>query len=60
MIKTDWEINIHNTASSVARKHGHEVVISVFARYDASSFEDLNPIFYNEVFGDLMLIDENE
>ena len=56
----DWEINIKNAATSVAAKFGGEVVASVFRRYDATSFEDLNPIYYCEVFGDLMLIDEDE
>nr|DAZ40357.1 MAG TPA: hypothetical protein [Caudoviricetes sp.] len=32
---------------------------SVFERYDATCFEDLNPMYYNEVFGNLMLIDED-
>lgn len=59
MTKTDWEINIENTAASVAAKYGTEVAASVFRRYDATCFEDLNPIYYSEVFGDLMLIDED-
>jgi hypothetical protein len=33
------------------------VAASVFARYDATDFEDLNPAHYDQVFGDLMLID---
>ena len=59
MTNTDWEINIENTAASVAAKYGNEVAASVFRRYDATCFEDLNPMYYNEVFGDLMLIDED-
>ena len=55
----DWEINIQNTAASVAAKYGNEVAASVFRRYDATCFEDLNPAYYAEVFGDLMLIDED-
>ena len=55
----DWEINIQNTAASVAAKYGNEVAASVFRRYDATCFEDLNPVYYGEVFGDLMLIDED-
>lgn len=57
MTKTDWEINIDNTAASVAAKYGNEVAASVFRRYDATCFEDLNPIYYSEVFGELMLMD---
>ncbi len=59
MTKTDWEINIENTAASVAAKYGNEVAASVFKRYGATYFEDLSPIYYSEVFGDLMLIDED-
>lgn len=59
MTKTDWEINIENTATSVEAKYGNEVAASVFKRYDATCFEDLSPIYYSEVFGDLMLIDED-
>ena len=57
MTKSDWGINIENTAASVAAKYGNEISSAVFARYDATCFEDLNPAYYAEVFGDLMLID---
>jgi hypothetical protein len=60
MTKIDWAINIENLAGSVAGKRGNDVVSSVFRRYDATCFEDLNPIYYGEVFGELMFIDENE
>ena len=59
MTRTDWEINIENIAARVVRKYGNEVAASVFRRYDATCFEDLNPVYYVEVFGDLMLIDED-
>lgn len=59
MTRQDWEINIKNTAVSVARKYGNEVAASVFSRYDATCFEDLNPAYYAEAFADLMLIDED-
>lgn len=59
MTKTDWEINIENTAASVAAKYGNEVAASVFRRYDATCFEDLSSTYYSEIFGDLMLIDED-
>ena len=55
----DWEINIQNTAASVAAKYGNEVAASVFRRYDATWFEDLDPFYYGEVYGDLMQIDED-
>lgn len=59
MTKLDWEISIENTAASVAAKYGDEVAASVFRRYDATCFEDLSPIYYSAVFGDLLLIDED-
>lgn len=60
MTRNDWEINIRNTAASVAAKYGNDVAVAVFRRYDATCFEDLNPVYFAEVFGDLMLIDEDE
>lgn len=57
MTTQDWQINTENLAASVAAKYGSEA--AMFRRYDASCFEDLNPMYYNEVFGDLMLIDED-
>lgn len=59
MTRQDWQINIENTAASVAAKYGNDVAESVFRRYDATCFTDLNPVYYGEVFGDLMLIDED-
>lgn len=57
MIKQDWRINIENLAASVSAEYGSEVVESVFRRYGATCFENLCPIYYDEVFGDLLLID---
>ena len=59
MTRTDWEINIENTAARVAWKYGNDVAESVFRRYDATCFDDLSPAYYAEIFGDLMLIDED-
>lgn len=59
MTRQDWQINIENTAASVAAKYGNDVAVAVFRRYDATCFEDLNPVYFAEVFGDLMLIDED-
>ena len=59
MTRQEWQINIENTVASVAAKYGNEVVASVFRRYDATCFEDLSPTYYSEVFGSLMLIDED-
>ena len=57
MTKFDWEINIENLAEKVAETYGSDVVASVFARYDATCFDDLSSANYDEIFGDLMLID---
>ena len=56
----DMEINIQSAAEGVARKYGYDVVASVFARYDATCFEDLNPYHYDEVFGDLLMIVDDD
>lgn len=59
MTRQDWRINIETLAASVSAEYGSEVAESVFRRYDASCFEDLSPLYYDEVFGDLMLIDSD-
>ena len=59
MTKIDWEINIENYAARVAEKYGMEMVKSVFKRYGATGFYNLNPCYYDEVFGDLMLMGED-
>ncbi len=51
-----WKINIDNAASRVCSLYGKETVESVFQRYDAHGFHDLNPCFYADVFGDLEMI----
>lgn len=59
MTRQDWQINIENLAASVSAEYGIEVAESVFRRYGATCFEDLSPIYYDEVFGDLILIDSD-
>ena len=59
MTRQDWQINIENLAASVSAKYGSEVAESVFKRFGATCFEDLSPIYYDEVFGDLLLIDSD-
>ena len=56
MTKLDWEINIENLAERVAEAYGKEVAVGVFARFDATCFDDLNPSYYPDVFSDLMLM----
>ena len=59
MTKKDWRINIENLAASVSAEYGSEVAESVFKRYGATCFEYLSPFYYDEVFGDLLLIDSD-
>ena len=59
MTKLDWEINITNLTESVTKKYGAAVANSVFERFGATCFEDLSPSYYDEVFGDLMQMDED-
>lgn len=51
-----WRINIENTVDAVCGIYGTDAAKSVFHRYDATNFDDLNPCYYAEVFGDLELI----
>lgn len=60
MTKIDWETNINNLADSVMEKYGVEATKTLFARYGATCFDDLSPTYYSEVFGDLMLMDEDD
>lgn len=57
MTKIDWKINIEYLAAKVAKEYGVDSVAFIFARYDATNFEDLSPCFYEDVFGDLMQMD---
>lgn len=59
MTRQDWQINIESLAASISAEYGSEVAESVFRRYGATCFEDLSPIYYDEVFGDLLLIDSD-
>ena len=54
--KTDWIINIENAAYEVKRLVGEKTVEQVFRKYGASSADDLNPIYYSDVFGELDFI----
>lgn len=59
MTKLDWEINIENLAARVAETNDASVAASVFARYDATCFDDLSPAYYDQVFNDLDQIDKD-
>ena len=58
MKRNDWKINIEELVASVSRKHGYRVARSAFEAYDATCFDDLNPMFYWDVYGNLQLMDE--
>lgn len=60
MNRTDWEINITNLTERVAEKYDEATARSVFQRVGATCFEDLSPVYYSEVFGDLMQMDEDD
>jgi hypothetical protein len=55
-----WRINIENDADQVCSIYGEAAVDGVFQRYDATCFDDLCPSYYEEVFGDLeLMINDN-
>ena len=51
-----WRINIENDADMVCSMYGSETAESVFRRHGATCFDDLGPACYEEVFGDLELM----
>ena len=51
-----WRINIENAVDAVCGIYGSAVARSVFQRYDATNFDDLNSCYYSDVFGDLELM----
>lgn len=58
--KEMWRINIQNNADQVCRLYSAEAAHGVFQRYDATCFDDLCPSYYEEVFGDLeLMINDN-
>ena len=59
MTKLDWQISIENLVESVTEKLGPEAAAAPFVRVGATCFEDLRPCYYEEVFGNLMLMDSD-
>ena len=57
MTRTDWQINIENLVASVTEKVGAEAAAWPFLKFGATCFDDLSPAYYDEVLGDLMLMD---
>ena len=60
MTRTDWRVNIERLMKSVTENQGAEVAQAVFIRVGATCFDDRSPCFYEEVFGNLMLIDSED
>ncbi|RGW27411.1 hypothetical protein DW119_03335 [Bifidobacterium pseudocatenulatum] len=54
--KEMWRINIENDTDMVCSMYGSETAESVFRRHGATCFDDLSPACYEEVFGDLELM----
>lgn len=55
-----WRVNIEDDAYQVCSIYGATAVDDVFQRYDANCFDDLSPSYYEEVFGDLeLMINDN-
>lgn len=55
-----WRINIENDADQACSIYGKAAVDGVFLRYDATCFDNLSPSHYEEVFGDLeLMINDN-
>ena len=55
-----WRINIENDADQVCSIYGAATVDSLFQRYDATFFDNLSISYYEEVFGDLeLMINDN-
>lgn len=45
-------MNIENAADEVRSHYGNETVESIFRRYEATCFDDLNPSDYERIFSD--------
>ena len=59
MTHLDWQINIENLVASVTKKLGAQAASWPFIRVGATCFDDLVPCYYDEVFGDLMQMDND-
>jgi len=58
MVNTEsWRISIEQAAAYIESQVGAETVNAVFAKYSATSLEDLSPCYYSEVFGELSAIE---
>jgi hypothetical protein len=61
MTKTDWIINLQNTAEEIKSivPNGSEVIRFILREHGARNIYDLNPGDYEEVFSELYAYIEN-
>ncbi len=52
-----WQISIEQSAAFIVGEVGADTVNAVFAKYNATSLEDLCPCYYSEVFNELSAIE---
>ena len=58
MVNTEsWQISIEQAAAYIESQVGTDTVNGVFAKYCATSLEDLCPCHYSEVFNELSAIE---
>ncbi len=58
MVNTEsWQISIEQAAAYIESQVGENTVNGVFARYSATSLEDLSPCYYSEVYNELSAIE---
>lgn len=53
MKHSDWMVNLESAAAAVAMSYGHTEVKSILAKYGATTFDNLSPCYYSEIFGEL-------
>ena len=58
MVNTEsWRISIEQAAAYIESQVGAETVSAVFAKYSATSLEDLCPCYYSEAYNELSAIE---
>lgn len=58
MVNTEsWRISIEQAAAYIESQVGAETVSAVFAKYNATSIDDLHPCHYSEAFNELSAIE---
>ena len=52
-----WRISIEQSANFIEDQDQAETVLGVFEKYNATCLDDLNPVYYSEVFNELSAIE---